>query len=158
MEETPSPSVPKVVTTADARKGFADLLDFVQSTGDSVAIRRYTTVVAHLVPEPPADDAPAYSLAQVLQALDADDFRTEPGRISVATACELLERGITRIEDWRQWRRAAVAGGRSADLDDSRRPGRSAQQRSSGDHRGHQGEVEGRDAESRCSSQHPAAR
>ncbi|WP_326816194.1 hypothetical protein OIE61_44325 [Streptomyces sp. NBC_01762] len=112
MEETPSRSVPKVVTTADARKGFADLLEFVQSTGGSVAIRRYTTVVAHLVPEPPADDAPAYSLAQVLQALDADDFRTEPGRISVATACELLERGITRIEDWQ-----ALAWTNRANLD-----------------------------------------
>lgn len=77
-----------------------------------MAIRRYNTVVAHLVSAPRADDAPAYPLAQVLEVLSVEDFRTEPGRISVATARELLDRGITRIEDWQ-----ALAGTTRANLD-----------------------------------------
>ncbi|MFF7216847.1 hypothetical protein ACFZAU_41105 [Streptomyces sp. NPDC008238] len=110
MENAPVRAVPKTVSTADVRENLAEHLDFVQRTGSPVAIRRYTTVVAHLVPAPQADDAPAYPSAQVLQALDPEDFRTEPGRISVATAHELVERGITRIEDWQALTEATRAG------------------------------------------------
>ncbi|MFD8218344.1 hypothetical protein ACFV2U_32715 [Streptomyces sp. NPDC059697] len=100
MDDVPSRSALRVESAADARRCLSDLLDFVQRTGGSVAIRRYNTVAAHLVPAPRAEDAPAYPLEQVLQVLSAEDFRTEPGRISVATARELLGRGISRVEDW----------------------------------------------------------